>query len=73
MVRNATISDVACSVATCAGAANLNSEQVLQIVDFAIRKAIALNCFDGNTLHINLDNRHVLICEVKRSVGPTDV
>lgn len=73
MLRNATISDVARSVASCDGAASLDKDQTQQIVDFMLRKVIGLNCLGGNTLHIDLNNGHILVCDVKRSVGPMDV
>lgn len=73
MIRHATTADVACSVANSDANPQLSPEQALQVVDITLRTVIGLNCLNGSALHIDLNNGHVLICEVKRSVGPTDV
>ncbi|MEX8193588.1 hypothetical protein [Comamonas guangdongensis] len=71
--RLASTADVAHSVCTSEGAQSLPLMQITKIVDFTLRTAIGLNCQNGNTLEINLDNGHVLSCCIKKAIGPTDV
>lgn len=73
MIRKATIADVQRSVASRDDAANLDHKQIQQIVDFTLRNVIGLNCLGGRPLHIDLGNGHILVCRLKRAIGPTDV
>lgn len=73
ITRTATIADVTHSVCTCDGAEGLSVVQTAKIMDFALRTVIGLNCLGGNVLDINLGNGHILSCNVKKAIGPTDV
>jgi hypothetical protein len=72
MHRNATISQVAASVASSDAGRDIKASQAQAVLHIALR-TIGLNCLNGRTLDIDLGNGHILHCSVKRAIGPTNV
>ena len=73
MTRNATIAQVAASVASSDAGCTIKASQAHAVLDIALRTVIGLNCLGGSTLDIDLGNGHVLHCSLKRVIGPTNV